>query len=139
MFHESHAVSMGMLKFAPFKFEFSSVKIVFNPPWLLARHKLEEGIDKAIYYEEDLFPRFFQQAEHHLAPGGRIALLFSNLAQISGTDDVHPIKLELERSDRFTKELFLQKNVKAASKKTKRSDSRKNEKVELWVLTQKIN
>ena len=24
--------------------------IVFNPPWLLAKHDLEEGIDKAMYY-----------------------------------------------------------------------------------------
>jgi len=111
--------------------------IVFNPPWLIARHKLEEGNDKAIYYEEDLFPRFFEQAEKHLALGGRIVLLFSNLAQIIGTDDFHPIKEELEKFDRFKKELLLQKNVKVASKKTKRTDSRKNERVELWVLAHK--
>lgn len=111
--------------------------ILFNPPWLIAQHKLEEGIDKAIYYEEDLFPRFFEQAEKHLAPGGRIVLLFSNLAQIIGTDGYHPIEKELRESDRFNKELFLQKSVKAASKNTKRTDSRKKEKVELWVLAHK--
>jgi len=115
--------------------DFKSELIVFNPPWLQAKHKLEEGIDKAIYYEEDLFSRFFKQADQHLTPDGRIVLLFSNLAQITGKDDFHPILDELEKSDRFKKELLLRKNVKFASKKTKRTDSRKNEKVELWVLT----
>ncbi len=117
--------------------DFKTELILFNPPWLIAGHKLEEGIDKAIYYEEDLFPRFFEQAEKHLAPGGRIVLLFSNLAQIVGKDSFHPIEEELDKSDRFKKELLLKKNVKAASKKTKRSNSRRNEKVELWVLTHK--
>ena len=111
--------------------------IVFNPPWLIARHKLEEGIDKAIYYEHELFPRFFEQAKKHLSPDGKLVLLFSNLAQVVGTDDLHPILEELEQNNRFSQELHRQSSVKASSKKTKRTDSRSHEKVELWVLTHK--
>jgi len=117
------------------EWDFQSDLIVFNPPWLLGRHKLEEGIDKAIYYEKDLFSRFFEQAEKHLAPGGKIVLLFSNLAELVDKDVKHPIQNELDKSDCFIKELFLQKQVKAPSKKTKRTNNRKNEKVELWVIS----
>ena len=114
---------------------FSAELIVFNPPWLIAGHKLEEGIDKAIYYDEDLFPRFFKEAKKHLAKEGKLVLIFSNFAQVVGTDDIHPIRKELAANDRFKKELLLQKKVKPSSKKTKRKDWRKDEKVELWVLT----
>ncbi|MHA2170165.1 MAG: methyltransferase [Candidatus Hodarchaeales archaeon] len=108
--------------------------IVFNPPWLIAKHQLEEGIDKAIYYEPDLFPRFFEQAKQHLEKEGKLVLLFSNLLEIVGQDEVHPILNELNKCDRFKKELYMQQSVKPSSKKTKRKNWRKNEKVELWVL-----
>jgi rubrerythrin len=111
--------------------------IIFNPPWLIARHKLEEGIDKAIYYERDLFPRFFEQAKEYLAPNGKLILLFSNLAQVIGETEQNPIEEELKEFDRFHKELKVQGNVKSSSKKTKRTDSRNDEKVELWVLRHK--
>ncbi|MDA3946715.1 MAG: methyltransferase [Helicobacteraceae bacterium] len=111
--------------------------IVFNPPWLLAKHKLEEGIDKAIYYEEELFPRFFEQAQKHLAPDGKIVLIFSNLAQVVEEESTHPIIEELQKNNRFRKELHLRRGVRASSKRTKRTDSRTNEKVELWVLAPK--
>lgn len=111
--------------------------IVFNPPWLLAKHKLEEGIDKAMYYEEDLFPRFFEQAQKHLSPEGKIVLIFSNLAQVVDDQSIHPIIQELQKNNRFRKELHLRRDVRASSKRTKRSDSRDNEKVELWVLGNK--
>ncbi len=111
--------------------------IVFNPPWLLAKHKLEEGIDKAMYYEEDLFPRFFEQAQKHLAPEGKIVLIFSNLAQEVDKESIHPIIEELRKNNRFRKELHLTREVRASSRRTKRRDSRENEKVELWVLVPK--
>ena len=109
--------------------------IVFNPPWLQAKHDLEEGIDKAMYFEEDLFPRFFEEAKKHLAPGGKLVLIFSNLGQIVDRDVVHPIKDELEKNDRFKQEEFLQADVKALSQRTKRTSQRNNEKVEIWILT----
>lgn len=108
--------------------------IVFNPPWLLAKHKLEEGIDKAIYYEEELFPRFFEQAQKHLTEAGKIVLIFSNLAQVVDEESTHPIIEELQKNNRYKKELHLRRDVRASSRRTKRRDSRDNEKVELWVL-----
>jgi precorrin-6B methylase 2 len=112
--------------------------IVFNPPWIKAKHKLEEGIDKAMYYEEELFPRFFEQAQKHLAPNGKIVLIFSNLAEVVDEESKHPIIEELRNNSRFRKDLHLRRDVRASSKRTKRTDSRSNEKVELWVLAPKI-
>ena len=111
--------------------------IVFNPPWLPAKHDLEDGIDKAIYYEEELFPRFFEQAQKHLSPDGKIVLIFSNLAQVVDEKSTHPIIEELQKNKRFRKELHLRRDVRASSRRTKRTDSRDNEKVELWVLAPK--
>jgi len=111
--------------------------IVFNPPWLPAKHQLEEGIDKAMYYEEALFPRFFEQAKEHLAPEGKIVLVFSNLAEVLDGENTHPIIEELRNHKRFRKELHLRRDVRASSRRTKRRDARDTEKVELWVLAAK--
>lgn len=111
--------------------------IVFNPPWIKGKHKLEEGIDKAMYYEEELFPRFFEQAQKRLAPEGRIVLIFSNLAEVVDEQSIHPIIEELRNGNRFRKELHLRREVRASSKRTKRTDSRSKEKVELWILVPK--
>jgi hypothetical protein len=112
----------------------SSELIVFNPPWLPAVYN-PEGIDAAMYYEPDLFPRFFAEAAKHLSPDGRVVVLFSNLAEVTNPETEHPIKSELENGGRFKQEQFVDKQVRAASKKTKRNqDRRSDEKVELWVL-----
>ena len=108
--------------------------IVFNPPWLPASYN-PEGLDTAIYYDDELFPRFFAEAANRLNPGGRVVILFSNLAQVTGTSATHPVEDELARGGRFRKEIFIQKKVSAASKKTRRDNSwRRSEMVELWVL-----
>ncbi|MEA3446179.1 MAG: methyltransferase [Bacteroidota bacterium] len=108
--------------------------IVFNPPWLPASHNLE-GLDKAIYYDANLFPSFFSEAQKHLKTGGRVVLLFSNLAQITKVGEHHPIEAELSDGGRFQKELFIQKQVRPASKNTRRNQNwRTSEMVELWVL-----
>ena len=111
--------------------------IVFNPPWLLAKHELDEGIDKAMYYEEELFPRFFEQAQKNLSPEGKVVLIFSNLAQVTDEESTHPIIEELQKNNRFRKELHLKRDVRASSRRTKRRDAREKEKVELWVLALK--
>ncbi len=108
--------------------------IVFNPPWLPASYNAE-GIDRAIYYDSDLFTRFFEQAIEHLNPNGKVILLFSNLAQISKLRENHPIEMELLKGGRFEKEILVQKKLRSASKKTKRNlIHRTSELVELWVL-----
>lgn len=108
--------------------------IVFNPPWIPASHDLE-GIDKAIYYDFDLFPNFFEEAKKHLKPNGRVVLLFSNLAQVTNVTNTNPIEQEILEGDRFEKDVLIETSVKAASNHTRRNqDWRGEEKVQLWVL-----
>ncbi len=108
--------------------------IVFNPPWIPASHD-SVGVDRAIYYDANLFPRFFAEAKNHLTNEGRVVLLFSNLAQITKVSGCHPIEAELSEGGRFEKELFIQSKVSKASKKTRRNQNwRSSEMVELWVL-----
>jgi len=108
--------------------------IVFNPPWLPETQNTA-GLDSAIYYPEDLFSRFFEEAHRRLSPTGKLVIIFSNLAQITNVTKSHAIEDELKNNSRFVKDSFLQKNVKAASVLTKRNQNwRDEEKVELWVL-----
>ncbi|MDB4385475.1 methyltransferase [Opitutaceae bacterium] len=109
--------------------------IVFNPPWLPETHE-SDGIDRAIYYSDRLFPEFFAEAKKRLLPEGNLVLLFSNLAQITGVTTDHPIGRELAEGGRFKLEQCLKKSVGAGSRKTKRNQPwRDREEVELWVLT----
>ncbi|MEM7659033.1 MAG: methyltransferase [Bacteroidota bacterium] len=109
--------------------------IVFNPPWLPIAAE-SNRLDEAIYYRERMFPEFFAEAKQRLLPDGKLVLLFSNLGQITQASTTHPIETELETGGRFQVESFRTKKVKAASKKTKRNQSwRKQEEVQLWVLT----
>lgn len=108
--------------------------IVFNPPWLPESYN-SEGLDAAIYYNQDLFPRFFADAAKHLKVGGKLVILFSNIAQLTNAGEVHPIEAELNEGGRFQKELLVRKKVRSASGKTKRNQQwRGDEQVELWVL-----
>jgi hypothetical protein len=109
--------------------------IVFNPPWLPASHELGR-LDEAIYYNDKLFPEFFEEAKKRILPDGRVVLLFSNLAQLTEVTTEHPIENEIEKGGRFKLDLCLKKSVKAASDKTKRNQHwREDEEVELWVLS----
>ena len=111
--------------------------IVFNPPWLPAKHNVD-GLDNAIYYPSNLFDDFFIEAKKNLKPNGRIVLLFSNLAQITKVCNHNPIEKEIVEGGRFKKDLLLTKKVKSASKKTKRNQTwRSSELVDLWVLSHK--
>ncbi|WP_020568535.1 50S ribosomal protein L11 methyltransferase [Neolewinella persica] len=111
--------------------------IVFNPPWLPASHDLGR-LDEAIYYNEGLFPEFFQEAKKRLLPDGRVVLLFSNLGQITNVAKENPIEKELADGARFELDRFFKKSVKQASSKTRRNQHwRDTEEVELWVLKHK--
>jgi hypothetical protein len=108
--------------------------IVFNPPWVPINHDIK-GIDKAIYYDEYLFPEFFKEASKHLTTDGRLLLIFSNLAEVTNVTTENPIELELLNNSRFEKDELLTKSVSKASSKTKRNQNwRKDELVQLWVL-----
>src|SRR5690554_3071329 len=68
--------------------------IVFNPPWLPASHDLDD-LDKAVYYNTNLFPEFFAAAKERLLPEGRVLFIFSNQAQIIEATTKHPVEIEL--------------------------------------------
>ena len=121
------------------KWEKPSKLIVFNPPWLPAMQELN-NLDEAIYYNEHLFPEFFEAAHKRLLPEGKIVILFSNVAQITQVTTEHPIEKELLSGERFVLEKCLKKSVKKASEKTNRNQHwRGEEEVELWVLKSIIN
>jgi len=110
--------------------------IIFNPPWLPQSDNLTI-LDEAIYYPENLFERFFEQANQHLSQTGKIVLLFSNLGQIVNQNE-NPFEKLIEKSNVFYKEKIWTANVKPASTKTKRNQNwRENEKVELWIVAKK--
>ena len=119
------------------KWEKQTELIVFNPPWL-PESKNQENPDKAIYYDENLFPEFFAGAKERLLPDGKLVVLFSNLAQVTNLTKDHQIEKEIAEGGRFQLERCFKKQVKAASDKTKRDQHwRSSEEVELWVLTNK--
>jgi len=116
------------------KWEKPTELIVFNPPWLPAMQELNT-LDEAIYYDEQLFPEFFKEAQQRLLPDGKVVILFSNIAQITKVTTEHPIEKELLSGERFVLEKCLKKSVKKASDKTNRNQHwRGEEEVELWVL-----
>lgn len=104
--------------------------VVFNPPWV--RGPAESLLDQALYYDDDVFERFFDQAVARLAPSGRVVLVFSNVGQLVQPDVPHPILAELERG-RLTLAQKLQRKVKGT-----RTDGgqrrRTRERVEVWAL-----
>lgn len=119
------------------KWEKPTELIVFNPPWLPISQDFGR-MDEAIYYPENLFPAFFEEAKKRLLPDGKLVILFSNLAQITNVAKSHPIEEELAKGGRFELEKNFKKKVKGASDKTNRDQSwRENEEVELWVLVHK--
>lgn len=109
--------------------------IVFNPPWLPENYGAE-GLDRAIYYEPSMFNRFFESAPGHLKPNGRIVILFSTMAQVTGLLKTHPIEEALKEHPGIQVKARLQQNVATASSRTRRKqDWRSTELVELWELT----
>ncbi|MGJ8746007.1 Rossmann-like fold-containing protein [Polaribacter sp.] len=117
------------------KWEKESELIVFNPPWLPAISN-EENIDKAVYYNKNLFPKFFAEANNRLAEGGKIVILFSNAAQIKNLTKENPIEKELAKGIRFKLEKCLKKTIKPTVDKTKRNKKEAVlEEAQLWVLT----
>ena len=114
--------------------EVQSDIVVFNPPWIPLPKEVY-GIDLAIYYDQELFPRFFEEAHKHLNPEGQVVILFSNLAGLMDPNFVHPIEVELKTGKRFELVRKTTKKVAGASSKTKRNAVwRAEELVECWVL-----
>jgi SAM-dependent methyltransferase len=104
--------------------------IVFNPPW--TQQIPSSLVDRALYFPKGLFERFFDQAEQHLAPGGRVVLLFSNLITLVQPEVPHPIESEL-RKGRFSLVQTMNRKVKSTKSKSGKARGTK-EKVQVWEL-----
>jgi len=105
-------------------------RIVFNPPWM--QGLIESPLDRALVFDDDLFPRFFDQALEHLAPEGRVVLVFSNVIELIQPDVGHPIAAELKRG-RYREVQVMRRRVQG----TLTPDGKKRrtkEKVEVWEL-----
>lgn len=114
--------------------EITSDLVVFNPPWIPLPKEVS-GIDRAIYYDQELFPRFFREAHKHLNPEGQLVILFSNLAGLMDPAFVHPIEQEINKQKRFTLIEKTTKKAAPASSKTKRKAVWRDEEfVECWTL-----
>ncbi len=104
--------------------------IVFNPPWL--KGTTDALLDQALYFEDGLFERFFEQAAARLTPSGRIVIVFSNIIELVQPDVPHPILTELERG-RLHLVQKLKRKVKPSPTATGRP-RRTRERVEVWEL-----
>lgn len=109
--------------------------IACNPPWLPGEQRVP--VDAGSYYPPDLFPRLFAAAEQHLAPDGRLVLLFSNFAELAGLTDANPIARQIETSDRFR--LVSRREGAVAPPSRRRGQDwlyqlRQRERVQLWEL-----
>jgi SAM-dependent methyltransferase len=105
--------------------------IVFNPPWIPG--DADGLVDSALYYEDGLFERFFEQAIERLKPTGRIVLLFSTIMTLLRPDLEHPIEAELKRG-----RLQLVNKLKRRVKPTVGPDGKPRktrERVEVWELS----
>lgn len=107
--------------------------IAFNPPWIPLPKEVS-GIDLAIYYDPELFPRFFEEASKHLNPDGQVVILFSNLAGLMDPGFIHPIEQELKQNRFVLVEKTTKKVAPASGKTTRKATWRENEFVECWIL-----
>jgi 16S rRNA G966 N2-methylase RsmD len=111
--------------------------IVFNPPWLPAISN-EKNIDESVYYNKNLFSKFFAEANNRLADGGKLLVLFSNQAKIKKLTKENPIEKELAKGIRFKLEKCFKKTIKPTVDKTKQNKKTTvAEEVQLWVLVKK--
>jgi hypothetical protein len=104
--------------------------IAFNPPWM---HGTVEGLlDQALYFDDDLFERFFDRAYERLSEAGRIVLVFSNMMQLVQPERPHPIRRELDGG-----RLRLVQQMKRKIKNPPDENGRRRhtrERVEIWEL-----
>jgi len=104
--------------------------IVFNPPW--TRGDGDSPLERSLTFQDGFFERFFDQAIDHLAPDGRIVLVFSNLIELVQPQVAHPIEAELARG-RLTLVQKLRRKVPPTPTSTGRR-RRTKERVEIWEL-----
>lgn len=108
--------------------------VVFNPPWI--PDTAVGSLDLAMYYQADLFERFFSSAHRALPQRCRLVILFSTFAQAAGLTVEHPVRHELDNHNRFrlVNHTQLPVNQKPSPKKSWLEQVRSHESIELWEL-----
>lgn len=108
--------------------------VVFNPPWI--PDTPSGNLDLAMYYQADLFERFFSSAHRALPQRCRLVILFSTFAQAAGLAVEHPVQAELKGQNRFRLVSHIQSPVhqKPSPKKSWLEQVRTSESIELWEL-----
>jgi SAM-dependent methyltransferase len=104
--------------------------IVFNPPWTPG--PVDNLLDQALHYNDDVFERFFTQADTCLTPEGRIVFVFSNMIRLGKSGVRHPLDAELTRG-RFHLVDTLTRRVKPTPSGEKPARG-VQEQVEVWEL-----
>ena len=111
--------------------------VVFNPPWIPGKPKTV--IDKGIFYEKSFWKEFFDEASSHMEAGGRLVILFSDLALVEGINHMHPVKEQLRSDERFRVLNVLTKHKKTSKndeerKAFRQTNGEKDETIELWDI-----
>ncbi|MDR4988569.1 MAG: hypothetical protein RG741_07010, partial [Bacteroidales bacterium] len=94
-------------------------------------------LDRATYFEEGYFDRFFEEMAIKCPKGTRVLLLFSNFCLISGITSEHPIEQALlKQNGTFQCIALYKEGVKQApgNKKSWLRELREKEEVELFVI-----
>ncbi len=104
--------------------------IAFNPPWMFGT--VDGLLDRALYFDDDLFERFFDRAVERLSDEGRIAIVFSNVMQLVQPDRPHPIQRELDTGRLRLVQTMKRKIKPPPDEHGKRR--RTKERVEVWEL-----
>lgn len=104
--------------------------VVFNPPWTPG--PVDTLLDRALNYEGDLFPRFFDHVDRVLSPEGRLVLVFSDVLRLVRPDDPHPVDAELA-AGRFRLVERMTRRVKPKPGPDGRRRTTK-ERVEVWEI-----
>lgn len=103
--------------------------VVFNPPWV--KGEVAEPLDAALVWDdEQLFSRFFDQAQARVSAEGRVVVVFSTIGTLVQPDVPHPLLNELELG-RFRLVDRLQRRVKPTPGPDGKP-RRTKEKVEIW-------
>ena len=103
--------------------------IICNPPWIPG--KANSLVDQGLYFDEDFFPHFFEQAHAKLAQNGDLLLIFSNIMTLLTPNISHPFEVELQRN-RFVLHQKMQRKIKP-----KNPGQKTKEKVEIWHFRRK--
>lgn len=109
--------------------------LVCNPPWLPG--KVTSSLDAAVYDPgEQMLKGFLQKAREHLAPGGQVWLIMSDLAQLLGLRAEHALAQLFSDNGLRVLTVYEAKpgHARAADRSDPLHEARAQETTSLWCL-----